>query len=245
MYKLTNRFYIKIFCGLIFSTFTFNVTAQDTLLNKYGLWVINRAADFKKTVQSNSQKQLIDLKQLIPGICVALQYAGNDNFMGKSLYPASARAYLRQPAAHALAAVQKELNGRGLGLKIYDAYRPYSVTEAMWEPVKDDRYAANPNNGSGHNRGVAVDLTIINLQTNEVLDMGTGFDNFSDTAHHRFTALPAAVLANRQLLKTLMEQHGFKALETEWWHYALPNAPMYELLDLHFDTLQKISSRKK
>jgi D-alanyl-D-alanine dipeptidase len=123
----------------------------------------------------------------------------------------------------------------GLGLKIFDAYRPYSVTEKMWEPVQDDRYAADPKKGSGHNRGVAVDLTIINLKNNEALDMGTGFDNFSDTAHHAFTNLPEDVLQNRLLLKNIMEQHGFKALDTEWWHYSLPNAKEFELMNISFN----------
>ncbi|HMW27534.1 MAG TPA: M15 family metallopeptidase, partial [Ferruginibacter sp.] len=148
--------------------------------------------------------------------------------------------YLRKAAADSLLAVQKELNKNGWGLKIFDAYRPYSVTERMWEPVQDDRYAADPRKGSGHNRGIAVDLTIIDLSTKKEFDMGTGFDNFSDTAHHAFTQLPSAVLQNRQLLKKIMEDHGFKALDTEWWHYYLPNSRQYELLDIPFARLKKM-----
>ena len=88
----------------------------------------------------------------------------------------------------------------------------------MWEPIKDERYVADPKKGSGHNRGIAVDLTLINLKTKEELPMGTGFDNFSDTAHQTFTALPEQILQNRNLFKNFMEKYGFKALETEWWH---------------------------
>ena len=106
--------------------------------------------------------------------------------------------------------------------------------------MQDDRYAADPKKGSGHNRGIAVDLTIINLKNKEELDMGTGFDNFSDTAHHGFTNLPEEVLQNRLLLKKVMAQHGFKALDTEWWHYSLPNANDFELLDISFKELEKI-----
>ena len=109
----------------------------------------------------------------------------------------------------------------------------------MWELVKDDRYAANPKNGSGHNRGIAVDLTLINLTTKQPLDMGTAFDNFSDTAHHDFSNLSSAVLQNRLILKTIMQKNGFKPLETEWWHYSFINGAAYELLDLSFDQLQK------
>ena len=180
---------------------------------------------------------MVDLKKKIPLLVLDLRYAGNNNFMHQQLYPAITTTYLRKPAADSLLAIEKELNKQGLGLKIFDAYRPYSVTEKMWEPVKDDRYAADPKTGSGHNRGVAVDLTIIHLKTKEELPMGTGFDNFSDTAHHDFTALPPAILQNRQLLKAIMEKHGFKALDTEWWHYSLPNAKEYELLNVGFKEL--------
>lgn len=160
--------------------------------------------------------------------------------MKQRLYPPLTTTYLRKAAADSLLAVQKELNKNGWGLKIFDAYRPYSVTERMWEPVQDDRYAADPRKGSGHNRGIAVDLTIIDLSTKKEFDMGTGFDNFSDTAHHAFTQLPSAVLQNRQLLKKIMEDHGFKALDTEWWHYYLPNSRQYELLDIPFARLKKM-----
>jgi D-alanyl-D-alanine dipeptidase len=148
--------------------------------------------------------------------------------------PATRHTFMRLPAARALATVQKELNARGYGLKIFDAYRPYGVTVKFWELIRDERYVANPRNGSGHNRGLAVDCTIIDLKTQRELDMGTGFDNFSDTAHHSFTALPPDVLQHRKLLKEIMEKHGFNKLETEWWHYFWPNDRGYEVLDIPF-----------
>ncbi|HYE55097.1 MAG TPA: M15 family metallopeptidase, partial [Chitinophagaceae bacterium] len=128
---------------------------------------------------------------------------------------------------------------QGYGLKIWDAYRPYSVTEKFWEMVKDERYVANPAKGSGHNRGLAVDLTIINLATGKELDMGTGFDNFTDTAHHTFTQLSPTVLENRKLLRQTMESCGFTAFESEWWHYFLPNPGHYTILDIPFKKLGK------
>jgi zinc D-Ala-D-Ala dipeptidase len=107
---------------------------------------------------------------------------------------------------------------------------------------KDDRYVADPKKGSGHNRGIAVDLTIVNLQTAEELPMGTGYDNFSDTAHHTFTSLPEKILQNRNLLKALMEKYGFKLFETEWWHYSLPDPKNFEILDIPFKKLGKLTS---
>ena len=213
--------------------------AQDTTLNKYGLWVIDEPAMLKKTILHDANKAMVNCKR-IPGILIDLRYAGTNNFMNTRLYPSTRTTYLRKPVIDSLALVQNEFNKLGLGLKIFDAYRPYSVTEKMWEPVKDDRYAADPRKGSGHNRGIAVDLTLIDLKTGNELPMGTGFDNFSDTAHHGFNLLPDPVLKNRLLLKTMMEKYGFTALPTEWWHYYMSAYSKFELLNLSFKGLKKI-----
>lgn len=187
---------------------------------------------YQSIVRTDSNQQLIPLKNYIPDILIDLRYATPYNFMHRVLYHHS-EALLRRPAARALDSVQRMLRTKGYTLKIWDAYRPYSITEKMWEPVKDDRYAADPHTGSGHNRGIAVDLTIVSLHTGQELDMGTGFDNFTDSAHHNFP-LPDSIAANRLLLKTTMEQFGFKALPSEWWHYALPDANRYPLMDVDF-----------
>ena len=213
---------------------------QDTTLNKYGLWVISSTSILQKTINVNTNKSMIDIKKYIPTIVLDLRYATTNNFMKTKLYPNINYTFLRKPAAKALKKVQTELNKKGLGVKIFDAYRPYSVTEKMWEPIKDDRYAADPKKGSGHNRGVAVDVTIINVKSGEEINMGTGFDNFSDTAHGDFNNLPLLVLQNRLLLKSTMENYGFKVLDTEWWHFYLPNAKEYELLDVPFKKLKSI-----
>jgi D-alanyl-D-alanine dipeptidase len=146
---------------------------------------------------------------------------------------------MRLPAAIALGRVQRELNGKNLGLMIFDAYRPYHVTVRMWELIRDERYVADPGKGSGHNRGIAVDLTIIDLSTQKPLDMGTGFDNFTGAAHHDHTNLTSAVLQNRKLLKDVMEKHGFKPLNTEWWHYSFISAKEFHVLDLDFKELEE------
>ena len=239
MNKRIIPFYIRV---TIIPAILFNgITAfsQDTLLNKYGLWVINSVDVYKKTVAKDPQKIMVALSVEMPEAIIDLKYAGINNFMHAKLYPAVTTTYLRLAASDALFSVMTELRTKHMTIKIWDAYRPYSVTEKMWEPVKDDRYAADPKFGSGHNRGIAVDLTIVDLITNKELDMGTGFDNFSDTAHQDYKNLPENVLQNRALLRSLMEKHGFKALETEWWHYYLADTSKYELLDLSFDELYK------
>lgn len=217
----------------------FPALSQQVKPNKYGLIVIKNVQDHNKMVTFDSSLQMINIKEAIPSLQLDLKYSSRDNFMKQRLYPAKlGYTFLRKPAAIGILQVQAKLKEKGLGLKIWDAYRPYSVTEKMWEPVKDDRYAADPKFGSGHNRGIAVDLTIIDLTTRKELDMGTGFDHFSDTAHNDFKALPEKVLQNRALLRNLMEENGFKVLDTEWWHFYLPDSKKYELLDLGFNQLK-------
>jgi len=236
------RFQLQMILFAVISFSTLNkLFAQDTVLNKYGLWIIKDVRTLNTTTASDSNKIMADIQKLLPNIVLDLRYATKNNFMHTKLYPTVSATYIRLPAARALQNVQRELNQLGLGLKIYDAYRPYSVTERMWEPIKDDRYVADPKKGSGHNRGIAVDLTIIDMKTKAELAMGTGYDNFSDTAHHTFTALPKKILQNRNLLKDVMQKYGFKLFDTEWWHYSLPNPTYYEILDIPFKKLKKLT----
>jgi len=238
--KLSNPFRIRLSAFVIFLTIgTSNLLAQDSLPGKPP--VTDTWNKYLSEVATDTAKKMVELKSRAPGILYDLRYASTNNFMHRQMYvPAPAATFLRLPAAEALGKVQQELSAAGLGLKVFDAYRPYSVTVLFWELVKDERYVANPAKGSGHNRGIAVDLTLVRLSDKTELHMGTGFDNFSDTAHHSFTDLPAGVLKNRQLLRSVMEKYGFKALETEWWHYSLPGSERFELLDIPFQQLQQI-----
>lgn len=181
---------------------------------------------------------MTELHSLMPGIVYDLRYSTTNNFTGKKLYNQDKYTFLRRPVAEALKKVLEELKQLGYGLKVFDAYRPYSATKKMWELIKDERYVANPAKGSGHNRGISVDLTLIHLSTGNDVNMGTGFDNFTDTAHHAFTHLPDSVLRHRKLLRQTMEKHGFRALETEWWHYSWPNTKAYDVMDLDFRKLK-------
>lgn len=229
---------------LLFFFLTPACFAQAPLLKKssYGAEVLQSPAAFRTTTMADSNKHMVELKTIIPAVVYDLRYATTNNFVKRAMYPVTTvHTFLRAPAAGALSNVQKELNAQGLGLKIFDAYRPYAVTVQFWELIKDERYVAHPAKGSGHNRGLAVDLTIIELTTGKELDMGTGFDNFTDTAHHTFTSLPVTVLNNRKLLKEVMLKHGFQLFETEWWHYYWPNNRNYEVLDLDFKKLKRIT----
>ncbi len=221
----------------------FSCTSSSTAKNEYGLSVIKRPSEFKRTTQDAEGKELVDLRKEIPSIIVDLKYTGTDNFTHEKLYPALKTTYLRRDAAAALKQAASEFAKKNLKLKIFDAYRPYSVTRKMWKVVPDERYAANPAKGSGHNRGIAVDLTLVTADSELSLDMGTGFDNFSDTAHTDFQLLPNPVLQNRRMLIRTMKKYGFISLDTEWWHFYLKNANKYELLDLSFAQVKRFAKR--
>lgn len=202
---------------------------------------INNYAD---SVKQNPSIKLVLLKNYIKDIVLDLRYATTNNFMSKKLYK-SADAFYGLAATIALTKVQDSLKKINLGLKIFDAYRPYAATCLMWQVVKDDRYAANPKTGSGHNRGIAIDLTLINFITKTEVPMPTSFDNFSDTSHHNFTALPLNVLENRRILTTIMEHFGFKKLDTEWWHFQFITAVKPPVFNISFKHLKKINSYLK
>lgn len=222
------KIYILIF---VFCFTTKNFSQSNKL-------VIVNYKNYLTEIKADSNNTLIDIQKLIPGIQVDFRYATNNNFTKQILYSSYTKAYLRLPVAKALLAVEQQLKKYKLGLKIYDAYRPYTVSKKIWSLVHDERYAANPIKGSGHNRGIAVDVTLVDAITGIELPMPTNFDNFSDTAHHIFMQLPKVILNNRELLRTIMEQNGFKSLNTEWWHYTFLTSTVFSTLDLSFKEMR-------
>ena len=216
--------------ALVFAACTTAIPA-----NRYGLRVVPDLATYERLAQRDSSKRLVDLESL--GIPIDIRYATENNFMKQTLYPV-AKAYLRAPAARALADVQRELAPLGLGIKVYDAYRPYRVTQAMWEPIRNPDYVADPAKGSRHNRGAAVDLTLMRLSTGEELPMPTPYDDFTPRARHDFDDLPADAIANRARLREVMERHGFEPLPSEWWHYDFRGWERFELMDVDLGVLR-------
>lgn len=188
-----------------------------------------------------ARDELVPVKQLIPDIVIDLKYNTTDNFTSQKLYTTD-EAYLASGAVSRLKLVQDSLkkilnhNGisypAGLGLKIYDAYRPRSVQYLMFEILPNPIYVADPASGSIHNRGGAVDVSIVNLATGEELPMPTKFDYFGIEASHDYNNLPPHIIANRSLLKNMMTQvAGFALYTAEWWHYTYSPSSSYPLLD--------------
>lgn len=228
-----------LFLGLTISFFGFSQICEAQNLH-----VVKDIKQYEKVAALDSNQRMVSIGK-ITGVQFDLRYASTNNFTHQQLYPRINYSYLRQSAVKALAQVQHECTAKGYFLKIFDAYRPYSVSKKMWQLIHDERYVANPINGSGHNRGTAVDLTLVDMKTGKNLDMGTDFDNFTDTAHHSFKNLPANVLQNRNFLREVMEKYGFRALETEWWHYSFGNAKDYDVLDLNFESLSPTPLQRK
>ncbi len=214
-----------------------SVSAQKLPVSPYGLTYINSIALYQKSLLNHPEKQMISLAD-IPGVIVDLQYASTNNFLHKNLYPLNTKTtFLRKPAYQALDSVSREMARHGLVLVIFDAYRPYSVTIELWNNLRDERYAANPAKGSGHNRGISVDLTQADAKTHELLPMPTGFDNFTDSAYQNFNKVDSKRINNRELLKRVMTKYGFIPLFSEWWHYSWPETGDFEVMDLSFQQL--------
>ena len=180
---------------------------------------------------------LVDVQSINPRIVVDLRYAGANNFTGRQIY-SSAKCYLRRKVALKLDAIQQKLEKIGLGLKVWDGYRPLSVQKIFWDLHPDPRYVAPPDIGSRHNRGSAVDLTLVDKEGRE-LKMPTDFDDFSTRAHLDYERLPKEVLYNRTLLENVMREHGFVPLPTEWWHFDDEEGEKYPIEDRPLEELGK------
>ncbi len=209
---------------------------KNSHFSKYRLKTIHTMEEYRALVKGDPDQELVALDSYIPGIQLDIRYATTNNFTGKQLYNQPG-AFLRKPVAEALKNVQKELNKKGLGLKIYDAYRPYDVTVQFYELYRDSVFVASPFNGSRHNRGTTVDLSVINLKTGKELAMPTPFDDFTEKAHIDYRNLPAGVIKNRDLLKNIMHKHGFRVYADEWWHYDHQNWRKYPVMDIPFELL--------
>ncbi|AVM49263.1 M15 family metallopeptidase [Capnocytophaga sp. oral taxon 878] len=163
------------------------------------------------------QSDFVLLKSLSSNFVFDMKYATPDNFLKQAVYECG-DCYLRKSTAEALVKANAEFLKLGYRIKLFDCYRPLAVQKKMWKILPGTHYVANPAKGSKHNRGAAVDLTLVDKDGNE-LDMGTPFDFFGKEAHHTCTTLPKKVLENRKLLKDILNKYNFKSIYSEWWHY--------------------------
>lgn len=188
-------------------------------------------------VQRLTAAGLVEPSTKDASLVLDIRYASTNNFTGKKVYP-SARCFLRSDISGRLTAVQAQLRSQGLGLKIYDCYRPFSVQEIFWRIMPDERYVLEPVRYDGqmvkssrHNRGAAVDVTLVDSQGRE-LPMPTPYDDFTDKAHRGSPLASAEASKNSLALERAMQAQGFIPLPTEWWHFDGPGWEAYPPLDL-------------
>jgi len=180
--------------------------------------------------------RLVELNHIVPDILLDIRYATPNNFVGVTLYP-SARCFLVREAAEALKKVQADLKAQGFRLKVFDGYRPLSVQKKMWAILPNPDYVADPAKGSRHNRGYAVDLTLVDLRGQEVL-MPTEFDDFTEKARPDYQNLPADAIRHREILTAAMVKYGFTPIASEWWHFDFHGWENKPVLDIPIEELK-------
>lgn len=182
--------------------------------------------------------ELVELVKLDPSIRLDIKYAGNDNFIGRKVYP-EARAFLLRPAAEALVAASAELKQHGFGIIVFDAYRPWNVTLLFWEltPPEKRPFVAIPREGSVHNRGYAVDLTLYDLKTGKEVTMPSAFDEMNEKAFPSYSGGTEISRKHRDLLRSVMESKGFSVHPNEWWHFNFAGWETLPVMNISFNEI--------
>jgi zinc D-Ala-D-Ala dipeptidase len=182
---------------------------------------------------------LVELVTLDPTIKLDVRYASANNLTGRAVYP-EARAFLQRPAAEALVRAHKALNAHGFGLLIFDGYRPWSVTKLFWDVTPPDKreFVADPKQGSKHNRGCAVDLSMFDLKTGREVVMPSVYDEMSPRAYPTYAEGPADARERRDALRAAMEREGFTVEPNEWWHFNYKDWKEYPILDIPFGAIR-------
>jgi D-alanyl-D-alanine dipeptidase len=182
----------------------------------------------------------VELVTLDPSLKLDVRYAGSDNFLRAPVYP-EARVFLQRPAAEAVVRANRALREQGYGLLLFDGYRPWYVTKIFWEatPPEQRAFVADPEEGSRHNRGCAVDLSLYDLRTGLEVPMPSGYDEFSERAHPGYAGGTPEQRAARDLLRRAMEAEGFTVNDDEWWHYDHRDWQSYRIGNTFFKDLPR------
>jgi D-alanyl-D-alanine dipeptidase len=196
------------------------------------LTLLSACSTGKEMMNNNPPSELVDIQSVNPSIVIDMRYATENNFTGHKVYSAAV-CYALPMVAEKLSRIQTQLENQGLGLKVYDCFRPKSAQKKFWELVPDERYVANPAKGSRHTRGTTVDLTLVDKAGKE-LEMPSAFDDFSEKAHRNYMECSKEAIQNRELLERMMVNEGFEPLPTEWWHFDLIGWRSHHELDLEF-----------
>jgi len=175
----------------------------------------------------------VKLKDFSSDFVFDMKYATDDNFLKSKVYDCD-ECYLRLKTVKSLVEANEEFKSLGYRIKLFDCYRPLDIQKKMWKIVSNPEYVADPNKGSIHNRGGAVDITLVDSNGKE-LNMGTSFDHFGIEASHNYSNLSVEIINNRKLLKEIMLKNNFKSFDSEWWHYNLKDSNLDKLANFKWD----------
>jgi D-alanyl-D-alanine dipeptidase len=181
----------------------------------------------------------VETVKLDPTIKLDIRYATRNNFLGRPVYK-EARAFLQRPAAEAVVRVNQALRAKGFGVLVFDGYRPWHVTKTLWDNTPNEKkmFVADPDIGSRHNRGCAVDLTLFDLKTGQPVKMPNEFDEMTERSYADYAGSTPEATRMRDLLAAAMTAEGFVVFVTEWWHYDYKDWKEYPILDLEFTEIQ-------
>jgi zinc D-Ala-D-Ala dipeptidase len=193
-----------------------------------------------ETMVAADPADLVEVQSINPRIRIEIRYATANNFVGRAMYRVN-KCFLRREVAERLSKVQVDLEALGFGLKVWDGYRPLAVQKEFWKLVPDERYVASPVKGSRHNRGAAVDVTLVDRDGKE-LEMPTEYDNFTEDAG-AYAPCNERAAENRKLLQRVMKANGFEIFPTEWWHFDATGWQKYEVLDLSFEEIEAAAKK--
>ena len=182
--------------------------------------------------------ELVELTKLDPSIRLDIRYATPNNLAGRAVYT-QARAFLQRPAAEAVVRVHRALEAKGYGVLIFDGYRPWSVTKLFWDvtPPEKREFVADPAQGSRHNRGCAVDLSLFSRATGREVEMTGAYDEMTERSYPTYTGGTPEQRARRDLLRAAMEREGFTVFSSEWWHFDYKDWKQYAILNVRFEDL--------
>ncbi len=239
-------------CVVLILAFALPALAQQASVQTFKISPLKPVAELRREALAATppvekgpfrNPDLVELVKLDPTIKLDIRYATTNNFMGTPFYQ-QARAFLQRPAAEAVARVNAKLKPLGYGLIIHDGYRPWYVTKMFWDgtPADKHQYVADPQEGSRHSRGCAVDLSLYDLNTGEEVEMPSGYDEMSPRAHADYAGGTPEERQRRDLLRRLMESEGFQVYPFEWWHFDYENWSQYPILNLSFDQIRPVES---
>ncbi len=245
MMRLRHKLTLYVLC----LGWPFLLAAQQTVDSTFRITPVRPVEELRKEALAAQppretgpfrKPELVELIQLDPTIKLDIRYATTNNFLSTPMY-SQARAFMQRPAAEALVRAHQALKKEGYGLLIHDAYRPWYVTKMFWEATPEDKkiFVADPKEGSKHNRGCAVDLTLYDLKTGAVVQMPSGYDEMSERAYADYAGGTAEQRDRRAILRWAMEKEGFTVYPQEWWHFDYKDWKQYPVMNARFEEMGK------